>query len=145
MELSPWEVASRSAIYLPMALQPLWTLDAFSVSYLYTVSRTLWTGDQPVARPLPTHGTTQTKNKRTPTSMPRVRIEPTIPVFERAKMVHALDRAATAIGKSLSYLRILEHSMEPTDALSCSQELSTGPYPEQDESTPHHPILLNPQ
>jgi hypothetical protein len=30
--------------------------------------------------------------------MPQVRFEPTIPVFERAKTVHALDRAATVIG-----------------------------------------------
>jgi hypothetical protein len=30
--------------------------------------------------------------------MPRVRFEPTIPVFERAKTVHALDPAATVIG-----------------------------------------------
>jgi hypothetical protein len=32
---------------------------------LYTVGRTPWTGDQPVARPLPTHRTAQTQNKRT--------------------------------------------------------------------------------
>jgi hypothetical protein len=31
--------------------------------------------------------------------MPRVGFEPTIPVFERAKTVHALDRASTVIGK----------------------------------------------
>jgi hypothetical protein len=31
-------------------------------------------------------------------SMPRVGFEPTIPEFERAKAVHALDRAATVIG-----------------------------------------------
>jgi hypothetical protein len=30
---------------------------------LYIVGRTPWTGDQSVARPLPTHGTTQTQNK----------------------------------------------------------------------------------
>jgi hypothetical protein len=30
--------------------------------------------------------------------MPRVVFEPTIPAFERAKKVHALDRAATVIG-----------------------------------------------
>jgi hypothetical protein len=30
--------------------------------------------------------------------MPRVGFEPTIPAFERAKMVHALDRADTLIG-----------------------------------------------
>jgi hypothetical protein len=31
----------------------------------YTDGRTHWMGDQPVARPLPTHRTTQTQNKRT--------------------------------------------------------------------------------
>jgi hypothetical protein len=46
---------------------------------LYTVGRTPWTGDQPVARPLPTRRTTQTQNKRTQTSMPWVGFEPTIP------------------------------------------------------------------
>jgi hypothetical protein len=56
-----------------------------------------WTGEQPVSRPLPTHRTTQTQNKRTQTSMPRVGLEPTIPVFERAKAVHALDLAANVI------------------------------------------------
>jgi hypothetical protein len=35
----------------------------------------------------------------THTSMPRVGIETTIPEFERVKTVHALDRAATVIGK----------------------------------------------
>jgi hypothetical protein len=30
--------------------------------------------------------------------MPRVGFEPTIPVSEREKMVHALDRASTVIG-----------------------------------------------
>jgi hypothetical protein len=30
------------------------------VLILYTVGRTPWTGDQPVARPLPTHRTTRT-------------------------------------------------------------------------------------
>jgi hypothetical protein len=65
---------------------------------LYTVVRTPWTGDQPVARPLPTHRTTQTQNRRTQTSMPQTGFEPTIPVFERSKSVHALDRAAYFIG-----------------------------------------------
>jgi hypothetical protein len=47
---------------------------------------------------LPTHTTTQTQNKRIQTFMPRVAIEPTIPVFERAKTVHVSDRAATVVG-----------------------------------------------
>jgi hypothetical protein len=37
------------------------------------------------------------QNKRTQTSMPRLRFEPTIPAFERAKTGHILDRAATMI------------------------------------------------
>jgi hypothetical protein len=35
--------------------------------------------------------------------MPRVGLEPTTPVFERAKTVHALDRAATVIGSIMFY------------------------------------------
>jgi hypothetical protein len=44
------------------------------------------------------HRTTQTRNKRGQTFMPRLAFEPTTPVFEWAKPVHALDRAATVIG-----------------------------------------------
>jgi hypothetical protein len=71
----------------------------FSFLILYTVGRTPLTGYQPVARPLPTQRTTQTQNKRTQTSMPRVEFEPTIPAFEQAKTVHTLGRAATVIGQ----------------------------------------------
>jgi hypothetical protein len=81
-----------------MALQNLRTLAAFfSFLILHTVGL-LGLGNQPVAGPLPTHRTTQTQNQRTQTSMPRVGFEPTIPVFEQAKTVHTLDRAATVIG-----------------------------------------------
>jgi hypothetical protein len=88
----------------PSYLSILWTYSPcgpwplFQFLNLYTVGRTLLTWDEPVARPLATHRTTQTQNTRTQTSMPRVGLEPTIPVFERAKTVHASDRTATAIG-----------------------------------------------
>jgi hypothetical protein len=55
-------------------------------------------GAQPATRPLPTHGRTQTQNKRTQTFMRRVGFEPMIPVFERTKTVHALDRVPIVIG-----------------------------------------------
>jgi hypothetical protein len=71
----------------------------------YTVGTTPWTGDQPVARPLPAYRTTQTQNKRIHISMLWVGFEPTIPAFERANIVHALDRAATLIGNS-DYTRV---------------------------------------
>jgi hypothetical protein len=64
-----------------------------------------WTREQPVARPLPAHMTAQTQNKRTETTMPQVGVEPTIPVFERAKTVHDIDRAAAVNGKFRYYLK----------------------------------------
>jgi hypothetical protein len=91
--------------YLSMAVQPLWTLPLFQFLNPYTVGPTTRTGDQPVVRPLPTHRTTQTQNKRTQTSMPRVGFEPIIPLFEGAKTIHALDRTATVIGPWSNWLR----------------------------------------
>jgi hypothetical protein len=44
------------------------------------------------------------------TSMPRVEFEPMIPVFERAKIFHALDRSVTVIGNSSSSGWLLSHS-----------------------------------
>jgi hypothetical protein len=35
--------------------------------------------------------------------MPRVGFEPTIPVFERTEIVHAVDRTATVIGSGKIY------------------------------------------
>jgi hypothetical protein len=73
-----------------------WPLFQF-LDLFYTIGRTHWTGDQPVPRSLPTHRTTQTQNERTQTSMSQVDFEPTIPVFERAKIVHAIEHAVTVI------------------------------------------------
>jgi hypothetical protein len=42
---------------------------------------------------------TYTQNKRTQTSMHQVGFQPTNPVFERGKTVHALNRAAAVIGR----------------------------------------------
>jgi hypothetical protein len=60
------------SIYLPIYLSiygfTVVLLDLsrfFSFLILYTVSRTPWMSDQPVARPPPTYTTTQTQNKRT--------------------------------------------------------------------------------
>jgi hypothetical protein len=93
--LSPCKYGGIS-IYLSTYLRfysfsGLWPLIQFLNPY--RVDRAPWTGNQPVARPLPTHRRTQTQ-----IPMPRVGFEPTIPVFERAKTVHALDRAATVRG-----------------------------------------------
>jgi hypothetical protein len=66
------------------APQPFGPWPVFQFLNLYTVGRTPWTGDQSVAKPLPTHRKTQTQNKRTQTYMSRVGLEPMTPVFERA-------------------------------------------------------------
>jgi hypothetical protein len=77
--------------------------DIFTFTFtLYIVGRTPWTGDQPVVRPLPTHKTTQTQNKRTQTSMPWTGFEPTIRVFRVGEDGSCLlDRPATVIGTAL--------------------------------------------
>jgi hypothetical protein len=55
-------------IHSSMALKPSffgpWPLLQFR-NLFYAVGRIPWTGDEPVARPLPTHRTIQTQNKRT--------------------------------------------------------------------------------
>jgi hypothetical protein len=48
-------------LFLSVALQPFGPWLIFSFLTLYTVSRTPWTGDQPIARPLPTHDNTNTE------------------------------------------------------------------------------------
>jgi hypothetical protein len=67
-----------------------WALAASFVFLSFTQSVILLGREiSPVAKPLPTQKkTTQTQNKRTQTSMPHVGLEPTFPVFERAKTVH---------------------------------------------------------
>jgi hypothetical protein len=91
--------------FLSKALLPFLEFSRFiSFLILYLVGRTPLTGDQSVARALPTHRTTQTQNKLTQISNTRVGFESTIPVFERAKTAHALDRAATVIGEKSRYI-----------------------------------------
>jgi hypothetical protein len=91
-----------------------------SVIIFFTVGGTPWWSDQPVARPLPKHRTTQTENTRIDT--PNIHVLTGIQTHdssvratedssclrlrgycdrlasERAKTVHALDRAATVTG-----------------------------------------------
>jgi hypothetical protein len=100
-----WVSSICLSIYLYVCLSNLWLYSSCGAWPLFhlilnTVGRTPWTGDQPVARLLPTHRT-ETQNKPTHTFMTRVGFEPTIPVFERAKTFHALDRAATDNGSHL--------------------------------------------
>jgi hypothetical protein len=57
----------HSVVHSSMTLQLLvgpWPFLQFRILFNKDGS-TPWTSDQPVARPLPTHRTTQTKNKRT--------------------------------------------------------------------------------
>jgi hypothetical protein len=80
-------------------------LGRFFSSLKYTVGMTSWTTDQTVARPLPTHRTTQTRNKRTQTSILWVAFEPTIAAFDRVKTVHtSVERAVTVFGVWAPYM-----------------------------------------
>jgi hypothetical protein len=91
----------KTGIYLWLYSPLLGLGRSFSFLTFYTVGRAPWTGDQPVIRPLHAYRPAQTESKCTQTSMPHVAFEPTIPVFERTKRVHALDCAATVIGMKI--------------------------------------------
>jgi hypothetical protein len=57
--------------------------------------------------------------------------------------IHSLTHGAEPFLKSrqlCSYSRTSQYFMEPEGSLLCSQELSTGPYPEPDQSSP---VVLN--
>jgi hypothetical protein len=85
------------SIYLSLYSNLLGLGRFLSFLILYTVGRIPWTRDRPIARSLPTHRTTQTHKKHIQTSIPSEVFELTIPSFERAKTVHAIDHAATVI------------------------------------------------
>jgi hypothetical protein len=87
---------TNSTMGLSAALQPFvgpWPLFVFLI--IYSFGRTPWTGDQPVARLLHTH-TGQHKH-RLKVHGHQVGFETTNSVFERAKIFHAFERAATVI------------------------------------------------
>jgi hypothetical protein len=86
-----YKCLSLSFLLLPLSVKCFVSLQFLNPE---TVGRTPWMGDQPAARPLPT----QTQNKHRQTPMPSVGFEPTVPVFEQAKTVHALDHVATMMG-----------------------------------------------
>jgi hypothetical protein len=84
--------------YLSMAVQPfvgVWPLFQFLDLYH---SRWDSLDGGSASRKAPAHRTTQTQNKCKQTSMLQVGFKPTIPTFERAKTVHALDCATTVLG-----------------------------------------------
>jgi hypothetical protein len=81
-----------------------WTSAAFQFFNLFTQSVGLLGRGIKLSQGRYLHTGQHKQNKGTLTSMPRKGFEPTIPVFERAKTVHDLDRAATVIGKELHYV-----------------------------------------
>jgi hypothetical protein len=57
------------------------------------------------------------QQKHRQTSVRWVEFEPTIPMLERAKTVHALDGAATMLGYSTRWLALISHTLYKLDAL----------------------------
>jgi hypothetical protein len=95
----------HSFIHSSMALQPFvgpWRLLQFR-NLFYTDDRTPWTSDQPIARPLPTRRTTDT-----PTSMPWLGFEPTIPESElRKTMPHTARPLWSTLEVYRNYVQFL--------------------------------------
>jgi hypothetical protein len=83
------------SIYVCLWLcSPLLDLGRFFSFIFYTVGRTPCAGGSARRK-----AATCTQNKRTQTSLPQAGFEPTIPLLERAKTIHALDRVAHVIGR----------------------------------------------
>jgi hypothetical protein len=77
-----------------------WVLAAFSISLSYTKLVGLFGQGISPSQDLYLYTGQHKHDKRTQTSTPRVEFEPTNPVLEGAKTVHALDGAATGFGRS---------------------------------------------
>jgi hypothetical protein len=77
-----------------------WTLAAFSVSWSFTQSVGI------LGRGISPSQSLYLHRINTQTSMLLAGFEPTIPVFELAKTVHALDRAATVNLVILSWMKV---------------------------------------
>jgi hypothetical protein len=84
-------------------ISALVALASFQFPDLFTIGRTPWTSDQPVARPLPKHRRAQTQNKHmyTPSIHARSGIR-THDHSVRAKTVHALDLSANVTSDRIS-------------------------------------------
>jgi hypothetical protein len=61
-------------------------------------------------------------------------------LFGRNLLTHFLTELSPSC-KLCSLSRTSQHFMEPEGSLPCSQEPSTGPYPQPYQSNPHHAIL----
>jgi hypothetical protein len=91
----------------PVTLQHLVVFrPLFQFLNLLHSEQTPWMGDQPDVRPLATHRTTQIQNKRTQYIYPCPEWDSN-PLFERAKTVHTLDRAATVVCQCLYIIIII--------------------------------------
>jgi hypothetical protein len=61
-----------------------------------------------------------------------------------SKLLYSLTHGTEPFLRSrqlCSYSRTSQHFIEPAGSLPCSQEPSTSPYPEPDQSNSYHPIL----
>jgi hypothetical protein len=85
-------ILSLSLLFLLWLYSPL-DLDRFLSFLIYTQSAGRLWGGSARCKVATTHRTIQTQ-----ISMRRMGFEPRIPVFQQAKTVHALDRAATVTG-----------------------------------------------
>jgi hypothetical protein len=93
-------------IFFSLTLQPSWALAAIQSPDLFTIGRTPWTCDQPVARPLPKHRTAQTQNKHIYYIL-NIHAQGGIGTrnhgLRAIETVHASDRSPTATGCSVPF------------------------------------------
>jgi hypothetical protein len=89
---------TQSKFFCLWLYSPLFGLGrVFRFLIFYAVGGLPWTGDQPVAKPLPAQRIAKTQIKRMESHI-QVGFGPTISLFEQAKTANALELAATVIG-----------------------------------------------
>jgi hypothetical protein len=74
----------------------------------------------------------------------RIAAETIIGLYIPHSLTHSLTYGTEPLLRSCqlcSHSRTSQHFMEPEGSLPYSQEPSTGPYPESDQSNLYHPIL----
>jgi hypothetical protein len=112
--LQPTSLSSTLILFsslLSISTELIWYLESY-IQSVGLFGRVI----SPVARSLPAHTTPQTRNKRTQTSMPRVRFESTITVFERAKTFHALGWRHTQRHRSYGKMSYDFFAVRPSES-----------------------------
>jgi hypothetical protein len=116
--------SSSSSMALQLIARP-WQFFFFLVSWFYTQSVGLLGKGISPEQGLYLHTRQHKQNTRIQTTIPQVGLQPTNTVFELAKKIHDLERAATAIGTAYIYrVKMLQRRINIINELTWKSEIN---------------------